>query len=49
MEPTKDQFAALGRRREDRRKAQDPNYNGPERRSGVDRRSGQDRRTAPRG
>ncbi|WP_200879087.1 hypothetical protein [Sphingopyxis sp. MWB1] len=48
MEPTEDKAAAAGRRREDRRQAQDPDYTGPERRSGEDRRSGGDRRSVPR-
>lgn len=44
MEPDTDQRGGVGRRSEDRRKAPDPNYKGPERRSGRDRRSGTDRR-----
>ncbi len=44
MEPNADQRSGLGRRSEGRRKARDPNYTGPERRSGRDRRSGTDRR-----
>lgn len=49
MEPTADNNPASGRRREDRRKAQNPDYTGPERRSGEERRSDVDRRSAPRG
>ncbi|MGB3845253.1 hypothetical protein [Sphingopyxis sp. YF1] len=48
MEPEYEQRSGAGRRRADRRKAVDPNYTGPERRSGVDRRSATDRRAAVR-
>ena len=44
MKPAIDQRDSAGRRSDDRRKAQDPDYKGPERRSGADRRSGTDRR-----
>ncbi|WP_260580781.1 hypothetical protein [Sphingopyxis sp. PET50] len=38
MKPEKDQRDDAGRRSEDRRKTDNPNYKGPERRSGTDRR-----------
>ena len=46
METQQNKRGGPGRRAEDRRQVQDPDYRGPERRSGADRRSGSDRRIA---